>query len=57
MAWTLQPRSYMQVIRPNFYDVSYRRTGAYKGMGQVDTSTLFNLPMVGQFAPGNILPS
>ena len=33
MAWTLQPRSYMQAIRPNFYSVAYKRNGAYKGMG------------------------
>ena len=35
MAWTLQPRSYMQVIRPNLYNLAYRRTGAYKGMGSL----------------------
>lgn len=35
MAWTLQPRSYMQAIRPNLYNIAYRRTGAYKGMGSL----------------------
>ena len=33
MAWMLQPRNYMQAMRPNWYNVAYRRTGAYKGMG------------------------
>ena len=31
--WMLQPRNYMQAMRPNWYNVAYRRTGAYKGMG------------------------
>jgi hypothetical protein len=33
MAWMLQPHNYTQVIRPNLYNVAYRRVGAYKGMG------------------------
>jgi hypothetical protein len=33
MAWILQPHNYTQAIRPNYYRVAYRRTGAYKGMG------------------------
>lgn len=52
MAWTLQPRSYMQAIRPNFYDIAYGRTGAYKGMGwlgQGDATT----PITGGTCPGS----
>jgi hypothetical protein len=33
MTWMLQPHSYTQIIRPNLYNVAYRRVGAYKGMG------------------------
>lgn len=33
MPWMLQPHNYTQVIRPNLYNVDYRRVGAYKGMG------------------------
>ena|SRR5215471_8122953 len=33
MPWMLQPRNWGQVIRPNLYNVDYRRVGAYKGMG------------------------
>lgn len=58
MAWTLQPKSWMQVIRPNLYDIAYRRTGAYKGMGALGQSimpgdgmdtSLLNLPMTGTY--------
>ena len=55
MAWTLQPRSYMQAIRPNLYNLAYRRTGAYKGLGwlgqtdSVSTTELLNLPLVGPY--------
>lgn len=38
MAWTLKPRSYYQAMRPNLYDLAYRRTGAYKGMGWLGQS-------------------
>lgn len=34
MAWMLQPHSYTQIIRPNLYNVAYKRTGTYKGMGR-----------------------
>lgn len=41
----LQPHNYSQIQHRNLYDVAYRRTGIYKGMGQgIDTSTLWNLP-------------
>lgn len=52
MAWTLQPRSYMQAIRPNLYNIAYRRTGAYKGMGwlgQGESTT----PVTGGTCPGS----
>lgn len=50
MAWTLQPRSYMQSIRPNFYSVAYKRNAAYKGMGWLgqDSTT----PITGGMCPG-----
>lgn len=35
MAWMLQPKSFYQAMRPNFYTVAYRRSGAYKGMGSL----------------------
>ena len=38
MAWMLQPRSYAQALGPNWYNVSYRRTGVYKGMGGLGQS-------------------
>ena len=38
MAWMLQPHNYTQVIRPNLYNVAYRRVGTYKGMGQTNGS-------------------
>jgi hypothetical protein len=41
MAWSLQPHNYTQAIRPNDYRVAYRRTGAYKGMGQESQSVTF----------------
>lgn len=58
MAWMLQPKSFYQAMRPNFYTVAYRRSGAYKGMGSLgqastDTSTLFNLPLVGPYTVGS----
>jgi hypothetical protein len=33
MPWMLQPHNWTQAIRPNLYNVDYRRVGAYKGMG------------------------
>lgn len=30
----LQPKNYSQVIPRNYYNVAYRNTGVYKGMGQ-----------------------
>lgn len=47
MPWTLQPKSFYQAIRPNFYTVAYRRSGAYKGMGslgQGTSTTVLNYP-------------
>jgi hypothetical protein len=35
MPWMLQPKNSMQVLQPNWYNVAYRRTGTYKGMGQL----------------------
>lgn len=32
--WMLQPKMYTQIARPNFYNVAYRRTATYKGMGR-----------------------
>jgi len=40
MAWTLQPRNYMQAIRPNLYNLAYRRTGVYKGMGWLGQASI-----------------
>lgn len=45
MAWMLQPKSFYQAMRPNFYTVAYRRSGAYKGMGslgQDSTTTIMS---------------
>lgn len=47
MPWTLQPKSFYQAIRPNFYTVAYRRSGAYKGMGSLGqgiSTTVLNYP-------------
>lgn len=61
MAWTLQPRSYMQAIRPNFYSVAYKRNGAYKGMGWLGQAvvqgdqapiTASTTPVTGGICPG-----
>jgi len=38
--YMLQPHNWTQSLRPNYYRVAYRRTGAYKGMGQADTGTI-----------------
>jgi hypothetical protein len=35
MPYMLQPKSYVQIARPNLYNVAYRRVGAYKGMGRL----------------------
>ena len=35
MAYMLQPHNYTQIVRPNLYNVAYKRTGAYKGMGRM----------------------
>lgn len=32
--WILRPHNYSQVIPRNYYNVAYRNTGVYKGMGQ-----------------------
>lgn len=58
MAWMLQPKSFYQAMRPNFYTVAYRRSGAYKGMGSlgqdsVSTDVLANLPLVGPYTVGS----
>lgn len=34
MPWMLNPHNYVRASRPNLYNMSYRRVGAYKGMGQ-----------------------
>ena len=39
MPWMLQPRNYTQILKPNLYNVAYRRVGAYKGMGGLGQST------------------
>ena len=33
-AWMLQPRNYSQDIPRNYYNLAYRNTGVYKGLGQ-----------------------
>ena len=33
MTWMLQPHNWSQAIRPNYYNIGYRRSGTYKGMG------------------------
>lgn len=58
MAWTLQPRNYMQAIRPNLYNVAYKRTGTYKGMGQtpgdfVSDGSSGTIPMTSGSCPGS----
>jgi hypothetical protein len=35
MPYMLQPKNYVQIARPNLYNVAYRRVGAYKGMGRL----------------------
>ena len=52
MAWTLQPRSWMQVIRPNLYNLAYRRTGAYKGMGALGQPELAQTGAPCPMSPG-----
>lgn len=37
MKWFLQPHNYAQARGSNWYNVGYRRTGVYKGMGQIPT--------------------
>jgi hypothetical protein len=39
--YMLQPHNWTQSIRPNNYRIAYRRTGAYKGMGQTDNTVNF----------------
>ena len=53
MAWMLQPKSFYQAMRPNFYTVAYRRSGAYKGMGSLgqDTSTTTIMSSGGYYGP------
>lgn len=31
--WMLQPHNYAQAVSPNHYNVAYRRTATYKGIG------------------------
>jgi hypothetical protein len=33
MSWMLQPHNYGQALSRNLYNVGYRRTATYKGMG------------------------
>lgn len=33
MSWMLQPHNYAQATQRNLYNVAYRRTGTYKGVG------------------------
>lgn len=47
MAWMLQPHDYTQIVRRNLYSMPYRRTGAYKGMGQAGSQDLSWLPDLG----------
>lgn len=35
MPYMLQAKNYIQIARPNLYNVAYRRVGAYKGMGRL----------------------
>ena len=55
MAWMLQPHEYTQIIRRNLYSMPYRRTGAYKGMGQY-TDPNVEAPLAEQY-PGMTFPA
>lgn len=35
MPYMLKPANYAQTLRPNLYNMAYRRVGAYKGMGRL----------------------
>lgn len=52
----LQPHNYSQIQRRNLYDVAYRRTGAYKGMGQLPLCSSITL-QPGFVGPVNCDPS
>lgn len=50
MPWMLQPKNYLQAVRPNLYNVAYRRVGTYKGMGRLHPTNylqLLHAPMPG----------
>ena len=36
MPYMLQPKNWLMAIRPNWYNVSYLRNGAYMGMGRIN---------------------
>lgn len=52
MSWILQPHNWGQALEKNLYNVGYRRTGIYKGMGQM--GPLYSCPDGTQvFSPAN----
>lgn len=55
-SWMLQPHNYFQAKAPNWYNVGYRRTAMYKGMGGLgqQMGPLYSCPDGTQvFSPAN----
>jgi hypothetical protein len=43
MPYMLQPKNYIEIGRPNLYNVAYRRVGAYKGMGRLNPTNYLDI--------------
>lgn len=43
MPYMLNPANYTQTMRPNLYNMAYRRIGAYKGMGRLHPSNYLEI--------------
>lgn len=43
MPYLMTPANYTQTMRPNLYNVAYRRVGAYKGMGRLHPSNYLEI--------------
>lgn len=43
MPYMLTPANYTQTMRPNLYNMAYRRIGAYKGMGRLHPSNYLEI--------------
>ena len=43
MPYLMSPANYTQTMRPNLYNVAYRRVGAYKGMGRLHPSNYLEI--------------